>query len=124
MQIDININNNIISLLSIYRPPDKKVSNFVNELDTIINKIKKKQELIIVGDMNVDIKKENKSTTTYLDMLLSNGLQCLINEYTREDVKKSTTCIDHLFFKINDSNTRHNNHNYNIRSLLFILLSK
>ncbi|KAM7351867.1 uncharacterized protein ACRADG_004579 [Cochliomyia hominivorax] len=57
--------------------------------------------------MNINIKKENKTTTTYLDMLSSNGMQCLINESTREDVtKKTSSCMDHLFVKINESNTQ------------------
>lgn len=93
IQTDININNKNISLLSIYRPPDKKVSEFIKELEIIISKINNKQEIIIVGDINIDINKQNKTTATYLDMLTSNGMQPMINECTREDPNKNTrTC--------------------------------
>ena len=54
LQIDVNINNKNISLLPIYRPPDQKVTEFIQELETIITKINKKQDIIIVGDMNID----------------------------------------------------------------------
>lgn len=105
IQTDININNKNISLLSIYRPPDKKVSEFIKELEIIISKINNKQEIIIVGDINIDINKQNKTTATYLDMLTSNGMQPMINECTREDPNKNTrTCIDHLFAKCNNTN--------------------
>lgn len=79
LQIDINAQHNkIISLLSIYRPPHLNISSFINELDVIVNKIKSKQDVILVGDINIDILRENTTTTTnYLNMLMSNGYQCI-----------------------------------------------
>lgn len=107
IQVDINIKNKIITLFPIYRPPSQNVTTFVTELDTIINNVHEKQQLIIVGDMNVDILKENITTTKYLDMLMSNGLHCLVNETTREDDNNNTqTCIDHLFVRNRVSQTQ------------------
>lgn len=95
VQTDVNINKNTLSLLSVYRPPHKTIPPFINELDTFINNIKKKQNILLVGDVNIDLLRENSTTTTYLNMLTSNGLQCMVNESTREDVKRNTrTCID------------------------------
>lgn len=106
IQINANINNNNLSLLFLYRPPHLKVSEFLEEIETTITKIKSKQEIIIVGDVNIDIKKKNKTTTTYLDLLYSRGMRSMINESTREDLNQNTsTCIDHLFMKCNESNT-------------------
>lgn len=102
IQIDIEINNKTTSLLSIYRPPRENIPSFITELEKIINTIKKKQEIILVGDINIDISRENYTTTTYLNMLMSNGLECMINECTRVDVtKNSKTCIDHIFMRNN-----------------------
>lgn len=100
IQIDLNFDNQIVSLLSIYRPPSSNIKEFLNEIDKTINTINKKQELIIVGDMNIDILKQNNITIKYIDMILSYGLQCVIKEVTREDINKNTrTCIDHLFVR-------------------------
>lgn len=93
IQIVININNKTTSLLSLYRPPSANILMFIKELDEIINNIKKKQNIILVGNINIDILREN-ATTTYLNMLTSYGLQCMINESTRDDIaKKTNTCI-------------------------------
>lgn len=57
--------------------------------------------------MNIDLIKQNNTTTKYLDMLMSNGMQCMIKESMREDVnKKTSSCIDHMFIKDNSVNTQ------------------
>lgn len=106
IQIDLNVNNQIITLLPIYRPPALNINEFLAEIDTTINSIKKKRELIIIGDMNIDILKLNNVTIKYIDMILSYGLQCVIKEVTREDINKNTrTCIDHMFIRNNKQPT-------------------
>ena len=66
--------------------------------------INEKQECIFVGDINIDILKQNKPTTIYLDMMLANGMQSMVNE-TREDINKNTfSCIDHVFIKNKQTN--------------------
>lgn len=100
--IDININNNITSLLSIYRPPSANIPQFIKELETVIKTIKRKQNIILVGDINIDILRENLTTKTYLNMIMSYGLQCMVNQCTRVDItKKTKTCIDHMFLRNN-----------------------
>lgn len=97
IQIDVCNNNKIFSLIAVYRPPKNSIAEFIRELDEAINKIKNKQNIIIVGDMNVDILTQNITTTKYKEMLSSNGMECVINESTRDDIKKrSSTCIDHI----------------------------
>lgn len=86
--IDININNNITSLLSIYRPPSANIPQFIKELETVIKTIKRKQNIILVGDINIDILRENLTTKTYLNMIMSYGLQCMVNQCTRVDITK------------------------------------
>ena len=54
----------------------------------------------MVGDIKIDVFKNNITTTNYLNMIMSNGLQCMIQEITRENInRKSSTCIDHLLVK-------------------------
>lgn len=104
--IDITTrNNNVITVFPIYRPPSHNIKTFTEELDQCINNANKKREIILVGDTNIDILKNNGVTTKYLDMLSSNGLQCMVTATTREDVKNNTnTCIDHMFIRSNKTN--------------------
>lgn len=99
LHINIQTTENI-SLLAIYRPPSLSVSKFITELDDLLRKIKKQQNVILVGDININLLNKNLLTTLYIDMMSSNGLQCMINDCTREDLSKNTnTCIDHLFVR-------------------------
>lgn len=107
IQIDINTKSNNYSLICIYRPPKNNVKEFIIELDKLINNIKNKQDIIIIGDINIDILKQNITTNKYTEMLSSNGLQSLINESTREDInKKTSTCIDHLYTRSKNTTTQ------------------
>lgn len=102
LRIDININNKTTTVIPVYRPPSQNINTFTNELDQAISNINKRNQTIIIGDMNVDLKKTNTTTTKYLGMLSSYGLQCMVTDTTREDDNnKTSTCIDHLFIRCN-----------------------
>lgn len=95
-----------MSLFAIYRPPHLNVNSFVKEMDNLIRSLNRKTNALVVGDMNIDILKENTTTSRYLDMITSNGMQSLINDCTREDINKSTTtCIDHMFLRKREVNS-------------------
>lgn len=80
---------------------------FIKELDETINNVKSKQDIIILGDMNIDTLTQNNKTIKYLEMLLSNGLHCIVNESTREDVsRKTSTYIDHVHVRTNKTNAK------------------
>lgn len=103
IQIDMNVDNKITSLISLYRPPSANIPLFMKELEEIINNVKRKQNIILLGDINIDILRENTTTTTYLNMLMSQGLQCMINQSTRDDIaRKTNSCIDHIFLRNNN----------------------
>lgn len=107
IRIDIKNSDNLISVISVYRPPKQNVTAFIKELDQVISNISKKQQIIITGDMNLDIKKKGVTITTkYLNMLASHGFQCMVNDTTREDQNtKTCTCIDHLFVRFKNART-------------------
>ncbi|XP_059223079.1 uncharacterized protein LOC131996902 [Stomoxys calcitrans] len=108
LRIDITVaQNKNITIIPIYRPPKLSIKQFLKELDEHINNVNKKHELIVLGDINIDIKKNNTTTINYLGLLSSHGLQCMIKETTREDTNKRTnTCIDHLFIRCNRKRER------------------
>lgn len=103
MQIDLSIDTKTITLIPAYRPPHQNANMFINELEQIINKTPKNRVMIVVGDININIANESdKTTRMYVDMMLSNGLQCTVKQITREEVNRNKgTCIDHLFVRSN-----------------------
>lgn len=104
ISINLNINEAIISVACVYRPPNmNNNSKFFNELDKLFDERPKKKDKILVGDMNIDLFKKNPFVSDYLDIMSSKGLlNCNPNEVTREDLAGNTkTNIDHIFAKQN-----------------------
>ncbi|XP_075151889.1 uncharacterized protein LOC142225923 [Haematobia irritans] len=93
-------NESCLTLLPVYRPPKQSITSFISELEQCILDVNKKHDMIIVGDTNINIKINNRTTTKYLGMLSTYGLQCMVMATTRENMKKDcSTCIDHLFVR-------------------------
>ncbi|XP_075150930.1 uncharacterized protein LOC142225039 [Haematobia irritans] len=101
LRINVFINKIQLSLLAIYRPPRTSRNQFIEELEQCICKVKRNDALFIVGDVNINILSDrDKTTSTYLDIMSSYGLQCLVNEITREDFNTNRgSCIDHMFVR-------------------------
>lgn len=81
--------------LLIYRAPKSNREQFYSELLEFASDLG--EPAIVLGDMNIDILKENDSTV-YLNLLTSLGYESHINCPTRE-VGQHSTCIDHIFFR-------------------------
>ncbi|KAJ8707817.1 hypothetical protein PYW07_011494 [Mythimna separata] len=91
-------NNAIVS--AIYRPPSTNKSVFVSELANHIAKFDLKQNLLLIGDTNINLKESPAYKDSYLRTLSEHGLLCGITDYTRIETKKdliTKSCIDHIF---------------------------
>lgn len=108
VKIEVTINQKTVTIIPVYRPPNQNINMFLSELEQEISTNSKTQNLVVVGDMNINIQKPNVSTTTrYLNMLSSYGLQCMVAETTRENTNNNTSsCIDHLFIRCKQSKSQ------------------
>ena len=68
IQLELEINKQPLSLLAIYRQPKLNKNLFIIELEKVIKQIAIKQNIVIVGDINIDILSENNIVTNYTDM--------------------------------------------------------
>lgn len=95
--------NHIIYICAVYRPPKESKHLFVNELSSMINvDCVKKSDLVLLGDINMDLKTTNNVNSYYLSKLAECGLECAISDFTRVETKDNTvskTCIDHIFVR-------------------------
>lgn len=105
--INLTIDKMDITVLAIYRPPGfSSMSTFATELDSIVKGSGISKNLIILGDINIDILKDNESLH-YKDVISSNGL-VMCNDVipTRVDIGKgSKTNIDHAIVRIKNKNS-------------------
>lgn len=101
MLIKMKINGQILSILAVYRPPGKtNIQTYISEIKRSIIEKDFSKNLIIVGDINIDMNKTIKGNQLYLDFISSSGLQSCNNMSTREDTKKNTsTNIDHVLVR-------------------------
>lgn len=85
------------AIINIYRPPSfKQIEPFVASLDKQLCQLKKYQNIIIVGDINIDIKDGNNDIRSpqYINLLTSHGLLP-----THLFPTRINNCLDHCYIK-------------------------
>lgn len=92
-----------------YRLHSYTVDYFINEFSSFLDNVTAKN-LIIIGDLNINILSDSNDSNNYLSMMSSFGLASLVNEITRAF---SSSCIDHLFVR------QGLNNNHKINSIVF-----
>jgi len=69
MQLDLAFNK--LRILTIYRSPSGNFTNFLNQLDLILEKLySNKYNIIICGDVNVNYLIDNNNNRIQLDAVL------------------------------------------------------
>ena len=110
--IEIQIDNKKYILGGFYRVPDTNVNLFIEKYNEIVEQLKTNYELVLVGDFNIDLLKDDISKNSFMLCLQSNYLVPVITKATRLASKvndngivvTSATLIDNVFIK---ANTRH-----------------
>lgn len=99
--LKVNSDQEVV-VCAVYRPPRNNKHVFVNELDKYVAKYSTKQNLLLVGDTNIDLKRIDSLRHSFLETLSGHGLMCGISEYTRIEKKLNKitkSCIDHFFVR-------------------------
>lgn len=94
--LQIQIDRDTI-LLAIYRPPGyKDITNFLNSLNLILMRISQFNNIIISGDINININDnyQDSNKNNYLNLLASFGLLPAHSLPTRLN-----SCLDHIILK-------------------------
>jgi hypothetical protein len=93
---------NPLHILAIYRPPSASKTGFIQELDGILGNIPRTDNIIIIGDININILLNDNITENYKTVLCDRALECVINECTREEILDGqlvTSCLDHVWVR-------------------------
>lgn len=95
-------NNDVVDVCAVYRPPSLNKTLFVRELGKCISHFYSKHNLLLIGDINIDLKTPSTYKTAYLETVVEYGLMCGITDYTRIEKKLNIvtkSCIDHIFLR-------------------------
>ena len=116
VELKLNDKNKVL-IAVIYRPPNNKINDFTDSLESfLININKENKKCYLMGDFNIDALKigNNCTTDTFINQLLSSSFYPLITKPTRI-TERSATLIDNIL------TNRLNN--CNINGILFSDLS-
>lgn len=86
-----------IAIIALYRSPSYKNADvFSSCIDNLLISLKSYKTICLVGDINIDIKPDNKDnkSDTYLNLMASHGLLPTYTYFTRQN-----KCIDHIMLK-------------------------
>lgn len=93
----VTIINNSIVIVSIYRSPSyNNTEVFLQSLDNVLQKLQKYKNILVVGDMNINIVENStdRRAADYIELMASHGLLASHNFPTRQ-----MSCLDHIFLK-------------------------
>ena len=88
-----NPNHKRIVLVNTYRPPNGCKIAFTQQLKDTSIPDRHKVEIIVTGDINIDLSKQNERVKDFKKVIKDFGLHNLIKDYTR-CTDKSKTKID------------------------------
>lgn len=97
--IKLNSQNDVV-VCAVYRPPSSNKLLFAKELSMHITKFDSKQNFLLAGDTNINLKMSSSYKDAYLTALSERGLMCGITDYTRIENTMNTmtkSCLDHYF---------------------------
>lgn len=95
--VSFKIQNVNFALGCTYKPPNFNINNFLNEFEnTLVNIIPKCDEIICLGDFNIDFLNVNSSATIhFMNLLDSLGLKQIVNNPTRITLN-SASLLDYI----------------------------
>ena len=106
--IEMNINNQKYLIGGVYRVPNTNIYSFIDELNRLLEPIRTNYKLILIGDYNIDLKRDDNYKNDFKMCLQSNYLMPTIFSPTRvasrivnEQVITSETLIDNIFINHN-----------------------
>ena len=111
--VEVNFNNKKYLIAGIYRIPNTNVNSFIEKFNNIVEPLKSNYELLLLGDYNIDLFKDDSAKDNFYVCLKSNYLLPTIHAATRVatktlnngEKKTSATLIDNILIK---ANIKHN----------------
>lgn len=101
--LEVMISKQIFNIIACYKPPDQDDEYFLNEIDDFTFNFDLNENLLIIGDINMNMLEGPKQNQNIIDYLINNDLTQNIKEPTRvctkyyektNEIKCSETILD------------------------------
>jgi len=100
--VSIVLSDARIILHGIYRPPDRNIESFVDDMAGICDNIKRDDHVFFVGDLNIDIISPTSAGEDFMSLCYSSSFLPLINIPTHV-TDRTSSCLDHIWYnKLHD----------------------
>jgi len=99
--VRVSLPRSDLTVLGIYRPPDRDVRLFTEELGEVLSQFRSSDRVLIVGDVNIDVLAPVGVENNFMDVCSANSFLPLINEITHVS-RFSSSCIDHMWYNCFD----------------------
>ena len=100
--MECDLQGELVLVLSVYRPSGANIEIFFDRFESLLSAVMKENKVVIVaGDFNVEMLKNNANKEDFGALLESFGLKQTIFENTRIS-KKSSSCIDNIFVNLDN----------------------
>ena len=103
--VNVTEGNLDLLILGVYRPVSGDINLFLLHLETIFTDLSSRsKKIMILGDMNLDMLKNNSNTCSYTELMHSYHFQCLVSKPTRFPTRygDQASLLDHVW--INEFN--------------------
>ena len=92
------------TVIAVYRPPNVNTADTLSDIEKILKQTTINENVIIAGDLNIDLASPNSLGVKYSELLLSYNLIQYVKAFTRITAI-SETLIDHVSSNINTIDT-------------------
>jgi hypothetical protein len=100
--VRVDIGNNSINIVGLYRPPNGLGMSFINKINSILTTTLKDRQSIFAGDMNINLLKIKEiNTKNLVNIMISNGFYSCISKATRINYPiENSTLLDQIWSNI------------------------
>lgn len=98
LKVTLTMNNKKVVFFCFYRLHGESAYEFMEDLENYLRPQRNSPNVVIVGDMNIDIMENSAVVRNYKSLLAEYGLMSYVNQPTRITPTKQS-CLDHIFGK-------------------------
>jgi len=95
--INVAVSNKQLIIHGVYRPPDRDVNIFTDEILEIIGHNVRDKHVLMIGDFNIDLMQPTTAGTEFINMCYASSFVPLIGVPTHISPAGSS-CIDHAWY--------------------------
>jgi len=95
--VRLSIGGSDVTIIAVYRPPDRDVLRAVEYLDPVLSAVGSDQRAFVIGDINIDIARPLQVGAEFINCCYSSSFLPHVFAPTHV-TDRSSTCLDHIYY--------------------------